>query len=64
MIRNIETSAGINKKLLPKFKGPYEIKKILDNDRYVVGDIEGFQVTQTPYNSVLSPDRMRPYIKL
>ncbi|CAK9799271.1 Transposon Ty3-I Gag-Pol polyprotein [Anthophora plagiata] len=62
MIKNIDTSAGINKKLIPKFKGPYVVKKVLDCDRYVISDIEGFQVTQMPYNGVLSPDNMKPYI--
>ncbi|CAK9833144.1 Transposon Tf2-8 polyprotein [Anthophora retusa] len=51
-----------NKKLIPKFKGPYVVKKVLGCDRYVISDIEGFQVTQMPYNGVLSPDNMKPYI--
>ncbi|EFN63683.1 hypothetical protein EAG_00314, partial [Camponotus floridanus] len=41
MIRNIDTSTGSNKKLIPKYKGPYIIKKVLDSDRYIVTDIEG-----------------------
>ena len=64
MIRNVDTTAGINKKLIPKFKGPYEVKKVLDHDRYVVTDIEGFQRTQIPYTGVLSPDNIKPYVKL
>ncbi|XP_011883963.1 PREDICTED: uncharacterized protein LOC105571101 [Vollenhovia emeryi] len=61
-IRNVEKAAGINKKLIPKYKGPYMIKKVLDHDRYVVVDVEGFQLTQRPYTGVLAPDQMRPYI--
>lgn len=45
MIRNIDNTPGINRKLIPKFKGPYMIKKVLDNDRYIVTDIEGFQLS-------------------
>ena len=59
MIRNIDTTAGANKKLIPKFKGPYVVKKVLDFDRYVVADIEGFQLTQIPYTGTISVDHMR-----
>lgn len=64
-IKNVETAAGVNKKLVPKFKGPYLqlVKKVLDHDRYMISDIDGFQVTQRPYNGVAAPDQMRPYIK-
>jgi len=62
-IRNIETTPGVNKKLLPKFKGPYIVKvHVLDHDPYVVSDIDGFQLTQRPYTGVIAPDQMRPYI--
>ncbi|XP_018377468.1 PREDICTED: LOW QUALITY PROTEIN: uncharacterized protein K02A2.6-like [Trachymyrmex cornetzi] len=48
-IRNVQTTPGVNKKLLPKFKGPYVIRKVLDYDRYVITDVDGFQLTQRPY---------------
>lgn len=63
MIRNIDTSVGINEKLIPRYKGPYVVKKILRFDRYVISDIEGFQVTQLPYSRVVAADQMRPYIR-
>lgn len=62
MIRNVNTSVGTNKKLIPKYKGPYIVKRVLNSDRYVITDVEGFQVTQMPYNSVIAADAMRPYI--
>lgn len=58
-IRNIETTSGINKKLVPRFKGPYVIKKMLNNDRYVATDVNGFHLTQRPYTGVITPDQMR-----
>lgn len=59
MIANVDTTVGINKKLIPKYKGPYIVRKVLDNDRYVVTDVPGSQVTQIPYNGVISADHMR-----
>lgn len=61
-IRNIDTTSGINKKLMPKFKGSYVVKTVLDNDRFIITDVERFQLTQRPYTSVVAPDQMRPYI--
>jgi len=55
---------GINRKLVPKFKEPYVVKKVLDHDRYVVADVDGFQLMQRPYSGVGAPDQMRPYVKL
>ncbi|KZC14901.1 hypothetical protein WN55_07870 [Dufourea novaeangliae] len=63
MIKNVDSSVGVNKKLIPKYKGPYEVKKVLDNDRYLLTDPEGFQLTQIPYNGVVAVDQMKRYIK-
>lgn len=60
-IRNVETIPGINKKLLPKFKEPY-VKRILDHDRYIETDVDGFQLNSRSYTGVVSFDQMRPYI--
>jgi len=62
MIVNIDTTAGVNKKLIPKYKGPYVVHKVLDADRYVVTDVPGFQITQIPYQGIISADRMKPWI--
>lgn len=63
MIRNVDTTPGVNKKLVPKFKGPYEVKKVLTQDRYVIGDVDGFQLTQMPFTSVVGPDQMKFWIQ-
>lgn len=62
LIKNVDTSSGTNKKLLPKFRGPYEVKKVLEHDRYVIGDIERFQQTQMPYTSIVSPDQVKYWL--
>lgn len=53
MIKNVDPTVEINKKLIPKYKGPYVVKKVLDKDRYLIKDTDGFQVTQLPYEGVV-----------
>ncbi|KOC60374.1 hypothetical protein WH47_08502 [Habropoda laboriosa] len=62
VIRNTDTTPRVNKKLIPKFKGPYTIKKILDRDRYIVTDV-GFQLTRIPFTGVVGPDQMKHWIR-
>jgi len=62
MVKNVDTTPGENKKHIPKFKGPYEVNVVLPNDRYVVRDIEGFQITQLPFNSVFESKYIKPWI--
>ena len=59
MIVNVDVTPGVNKKLLPKYKGPYVVQAVLENDRDVVTDIEGFQIRQIPYKGIVAPSRMR-----
>lgn len=60
IIKNVDVSAEVNKKfLIPKFKALYEIKKVSDSDRYVIKDIERFQLSQISYEGVCSPQNMR-----
>ena len=56
MIRDTVLKPGEDKKLKANYKGPYLIDKVLDNNRYVVKDIPGHNISARPYNSVLSPD--------
>ncbi|KYN09766.1 hypothetical protein ALC57_18112 [Trachymyrmex cornetzi] len=61
-IRDMTPRIGENKKFKPKYKGPYMISKILDKNRYVVTDIPGFNLSPKPYNSILSPDKLKYWI--
>jgi len=63
MLRNFDSMAGMSRKLIPQFKGPYVFKKILRNDRYLIADIEGFQNTQKSYQGVWESKNVRLWIK-
>lgn len=63
VIRNVDTSVGNNKKLIPKFKGPYTIHKVLPNDRYVIKDIDNYPITQMPYVGVLEAARIKHWMR-
>lgn len=61
VLKAATTNDGTSKKLLPRFAGPYEIKKVLSKDRYVVGDIKGCQRTQKPYTGVYPSEKLKPW---
>lgn len=60
VIRSVPV-VGENKKLRPRFKGPYQVKKVLDRNRYVVTDIEGYQVSGKRFEGIFDPQNMRLY---
>lgn len=62
-VRNHDTTASVNKKLLPKYGGPYVVKRVLRFDRYIVTDIDGFQVTRLPYTGTIGVDHIKPWIR-
>lgn len=64
VIKNTDTTIGKNKKLIPKFKGPYVVHKVLPNDRYVIRDIEDCPITQLPYDGVIEACNIRKWVKI
>jgi len=63
MIRDLQNKPGVSSKFKPAYKGPYMIAQTLNKNRYVVKDIPGFNECPKPYNSILSPDKLKPWIK-
>lgn len=62
VIRDLQAKTGQSKKLKTNYKGPYVIAKALNNNRYVVQDVSGFNHTSKTYNSsILSPDKLKPW---
>lgn len=61
MVAAIPLSTGGSRKLLPRFKGPFRVTKVLLNDRYEVKDLrEGAKKTTT----VVAVDKMKPWVVL
>lgn len=63
LVQDTRNIPGINQKLKANYKGPYTIKKCLGNNRYVVTDIPGYNVTARPLDTILSADRIKHWIK-
>lgn len=57
-------ATGSSRKLLPKWKGPFRVSKILGNDRYEVREIPGMTRSQQPYIGVTAIENMKPWIQL
>lgn len=60
MIRNIETGKGVSNKIIPEFKGPYQVARVLRNDRYVIRDLDDHQVMRKPYKGTWETANLRP----
>lgn len=62
MVSNYDTTPGVNKKLLPKYRGPYRVAEVFPNDRYRIVDVENWQITQRPYDGIHAPAQMRSWV--
>lgn len=59
MIRYEAPSTGQSRKLVEKYRGPYEVVKEIGNDRYLIQDIEGEQQSQRIYKGIIGIDRLK-----
>lgn len=59
MIRSEAPATGRSRKLETKYRGPYEIAKILGRDRYLVQDIEGERQSSCIYKGIIAADRLK-----
>lgn len=64
VIENVAPATGDSRKLEPKFRGPYLVKKVLGSDRYLVTDLDDIQRNQRPFVSVFAADKMKPWCAL
>ena len=63
MIRNFVNESNVPRKLIPKFKGPYKVTKVLRNNRYVLEDPDNYQHKQIPYKGVWEAKNIKRLIK-
>jgi len=64
MIRNFDSTLEVSKKLIPRFRDPCEVQKILRNDRYLIVDCSGFQNSQKTYTDIWSSSNLRLWLKI
>lgn len=56
---------GGSRKLLPNYRGPFEVAATLPNDRYVLSELKGsHRVQKAPFKSVEAVDRMKPWVPI
>ncbi|KOB74422.1 Uncharacterized protein OBRU01_03945 [Operophtera brumata] len=66
LVRVIRATAGIegqSKKLEPKCRGPYRIKKVLPNDRYIVEDTPITRKGKR-YEAIVAVDKIFPWLSI
>lgn len=53
---------GKSKKLISKFHGPYRIKKVLENDRFLIEDTPLTRRGNKKYENVVAVDKIHPWL--
>ncbi|KAI5635367.1 hypothetical protein NE865_11943 [Phthorimaea operculella] len=59
-----QSNDGQSKKLLPIFKGPFQVTEALGHDRYKVEDMRGADRTSRRYEGITCVENMKPWIRL
>lgn len=59
-----QSNNGQSTKLMPVFKGPFQVTEILGHDRYKVSDMRGAERTSKRYNGITCAENMKPWIRL
>lgn len=59
LVLSAKPSTGESRKLMPDYKGPYEIVKFIGRDRYLVQDIEGEKQTERLFKAIVAVDKLK-----
>lgn len=60
MIPNYSQERGKSTKLAPKFRGPFKVSAVLNNDRYEISSIEGHSTRK--YKNIFPADHLKPWV--
>jgi hypothetical protein len=55
---------GKSRKLLPVFKGPFQVSKVMGNDRYEVTEVKGSERSNKKYTGVTAAENMKYWINI
>lgn len=55
---------GNSTKLMPLYKGPFQISEVLGHDRYRVSDMRGAERTSRRYDGIACVENMKPWIRI
>lgn len=58
------SNEGQSTKLMPLYKGPFQITKVLGNDRYQVSDMRGAERSTKKYDGTACVENMKPWIHI
>lgn len=53
---------GSSQKLMPKWRGPFRVTKLLDHDRFEISDIPGAIRSQKKYVGVAGLENIKPWV--
>lgn len=61
LVENDVQATGQSKKLEPRYKGPFSIRKAVGNDRYLIADVPGIKLSQKRTSTIFAAERMKPW---
>lgn len=59
-----QSNDGQSTKLLPLYRGPFQITEVLGKDRYKVADMRGAERSSKRYDGTACVENMKPWINL
>jgi transposase InsO family protein len=64
LVESENSATGSSRKLMPKYKGPYIVTRVMGNDRYEIQDVPGAPRKQMAAKTIYAADRMKRWCQL